>query len=94
MRWLGLVSSSDVVVVVVVAVVIVTWAKLTYYLDQEYLQVLQQKLRESKKDYKQLFVVHNYMEARTELQLYELWQVLYCAVFVVCEKPSELLVNQ
>jgi len=38
------------------------------------LQVLQQKLRESKKEYKQLFVVHNYMEAKTEIELFELWQ--------------------
>jgi len=42
--------------------------------DQEYLKTLQKMLSESNKQYKQLFVIHNYQDVESESELLELWR--------------------
>ena len=60
-------SMADVIVVVVNEL---TWP------DQEYLRTLRLKLEQSNKDYKQLFVIHNFVDVKTEKELLSMWRVL------------------
>jgi len=58
-------SFADVMIVVVSEL---TWP------DQEYLKILQQKLQNSSKEYKQLFVVHNFFDISDEKDLIGMWR--------------------
>eukprot|EP01120_Amphizonella_sp_Union-15-10_P016211 TRINITY_DN8475_c0_g1_i1.p1 TRINITY_DN8475_c0_g1~~TRINITY_DN8475_c0_g1_i1.p1 ORF type:complete len:650 (-),score=151.01 TRINITY_DN8475_c0_g1_i1:117-2066(-) len=58
-------AMSDVIIVVVNQL---TWP------DQEYLEVLQDKLRKSNKEFRQLYVVHNFYDVRTERDLLLMWR--------------------
>eukprot|EP01121_Diplochlamys_sp_Union-15-3_P013271 TRINITY_DN4095_c0_g1_i1.p1 TRINITY_DN4095_c0_g1~~TRINITY_DN4095_c0_g1_i1.p1 ORF type:complete len:658 (-),score=136.28 TRINITY_DN4095_c0_g1_i1:27-2000(-) len=74
-------SLSDVIIVVVNQL---TWP------DQEYLEVIQEKMRKSEKVAKQLYVVHNFSDVKTERDLLLMWRKYVLRSYVGTQKTVQI----